>query len=168
MAHPPKRGKRAQKKGAFGPFRPKKVAALIIWHECLSSGLLVEISCQRAFKYVTRRPRVKNSCQRTAGRLLPWVPGPPQGNLGIGNTFGRPPNRGPRLFWLRPILANFWAKKAQNGKKTALAGMAHPPKRGKPPKRGGSLVPKLSGGGGKGSKNSGQRKSLRSSFGTNF
>jgi hypothetical protein len=42
MAHPPKRGKQAQKKGAFGPFRPKKVAALIIWHEFLTSGLLVE------------------------------------------------------------------------------------------------------------------------------
>jgi hypothetical protein len=42
MAHPAKRGKRAQKKGAFGPFRPKKVAALIIWHEFLTSGLLVE------------------------------------------------------------------------------------------------------------------------------
>jgi hypothetical protein len=38
MAHPPKRGKRAQKKGAFGPFRPKKVAALIIWHEFLTIG----------------------------------------------------------------------------------------------------------------------------------
>jgi hypothetical protein len=42
LAHPLKRGKRAQKKGAFGPFRPKKVAALIIWHEFLTSGLLVE------------------------------------------------------------------------------------------------------------------------------
>jgi hypothetical protein len=41
MAHPPKRGKRAQKKGAFGPFRPKKVAALIIWHEFLTSGRLL-------------------------------------------------------------------------------------------------------------------------------
>jgi hypothetical protein len=41
MAHPPKRGKRAQQKGAFGPFRPKKVAALIIWHEFLTSGLIV-------------------------------------------------------------------------------------------------------------------------------
>jgi hypothetical protein len=40
MAHPPKRGKRAQKKGAFGPFRPKKVAALFIWHEFLCRGLL--------------------------------------------------------------------------------------------------------------------------------
>jgi hypothetical protein len=42
MAHPPKRGKRAQKKGAFGPFRPKKVAAIIIWQEFLTSGILVE------------------------------------------------------------------------------------------------------------------------------
>jgi hypothetical protein len=42
MAHPPKRGKRAQKKGAFGPFRPKKVAARIIWHEFLTRGLLGE------------------------------------------------------------------------------------------------------------------------------
>ena len=41
MAHPPKRGKRAQKRGAFGPFRPKEVATLVIWHEFLTSGLLV-------------------------------------------------------------------------------------------------------------------------------
>jgi hypothetical protein len=44
MAHPPKRGKRAQKKGAYGPFRPKKVAALLICHEFLTSALLVFIS----------------------------------------------------------------------------------------------------------------------------
>jgi hypothetical protein len=33
MAHPPKRGKRAQKKGAFGPFKQKKVAEIIILHK---------------------------------------------------------------------------------------------------------------------------------------
>jgi hypothetical protein len=42
MAHPPKRGKRAQKKGAFGPFMPMKVAAIIIWDVFLTSGILVE------------------------------------------------------------------------------------------------------------------------------
>jgi hypothetical protein len=40
IAHPQKRGKLAQKKGSFGPFRQKKVAALIIWHEFLTSRLL--------------------------------------------------------------------------------------------------------------------------------
>jgi hypothetical protein len=94
MAHPPKRGKRAQKKGAFGPFRPKKVAALIIWHEFLTSGLLECLLFLRCKISYSRRPLVKNSCQMTAWRLLPWVPGPPKGNLGLGNTLGRPQNRG--------------------------------------------------------------------------
>jgi hypothetical protein len=67
----------------------------------------------------------------TAWRLLPWVPGPPKGNLGLGNTLGLPPKPGPRLYRLRPHFAHFLAKKAQNWQKTALAGMAHPPNRGK-------------------------------------
>ena len=50
MAHPPKRGKRAQKRGAFGPFRPKEVATLVIWHEFLTSGPLV-IKCVCAIYY---------------------------------------------------------------------------------------------------------------------
>jgi hypothetical protein len=41
-ANPPKRGKLAQNKCAFGTFRPKKVAALIIWNVFLTSGHLVE------------------------------------------------------------------------------------------------------------------------------
>jgi hypothetical protein len=40
LAHPPTRVKRAKKTGAFGPFWTNKVAALIIWHEFLTSGLL--------------------------------------------------------------------------------------------------------------------------------
>jgi hypothetical protein len=88
MAHPPKRGKRAQKKGAFGPFRPKKVAALIIWHEFLTSGLLSRV---REFLTLERRPQVKNTCQMTDWRLLPWVPVPPKDNLGLVYTLGRTP-----------------------------------------------------------------------------
>ena len=41
MAHPPNWGGQDQKRGDFGPFRPKEVAALVIWHEFLTSGLLV-------------------------------------------------------------------------------------------------------------------------------
>jgi hypothetical protein len=61
------------------------------------------------------------------------VPGPPKGNLGLGKTLGRPPQsrkKGPRLYRLRPHFAHFLAKKAQKWQKSALAGMAHPPKRG--------------------------------------
>jgi hypothetical protein len=54
--------------------------------------------------------------------------------------------RGPRLYRIWPHFAHFLEKMAKKWKKTALAGMAHPPTRGTPPKSGGSLVPKLSGG----------------------
>jgi hypothetical protein len=80
----------------------------------------------------------------TAWRLLPWVLGHYKGNLGLGNTLGRPPQsrkKGPRLYRLRPHFAHFLAKQAQKWQKTALAGMAHPPKRGKRAQKKGAFGP---------------------------
>jgi hypothetical protein len=72
------------------------------------------------------------------------VTSPPKGKLGLGNTLRRPPQsrkKGPRLYRLRPHFAHFLAKKAQKWQKTALAGMAHPPKRGKRAQKKGAFGP---------------------------
>jgi hypothetical protein len=145
MAHPPKRGKRPKRGGSLVPklsggrkreqqFRRKEAAALVIWHEILTSGLLVStlLVCLTT-KHSSPIP------DRVFGPTLPL-------SLACERA------RGPSPIKAKPPFCSFFGKKGPKMAKNGPGRNGTPPKTGKTTQKRGEFGPQTLAGAEKGAK----------------